>query len=52
MEYILIKEELKYLKNQRQLSYLIKNLLTLLKKENFELYRYFLSKHYKYLNSD
>ena len=52
MEYILIKEELKYLKNQRQLSYLIKNLLTLLKKENFELYHYFLSKHFKYLNSD
>lgn len=52
MEYILTKEELKYLENQRQVSYLIKNLLACLKKENVESYRYFLSKHYKYLNND
>ena len=52
MEYILTKEELKYLENQRHASYLINNFLARLKKENFELYRYFLSKHYKYLNND
>ena len=50
MEYISLfkntKEELKYLENQKQESYLINNLLTLLKKENVELYRYFLSKSY------
>lgn len=52
MEYVLTKEELKYLENQRQASYLIKNLLARLKRENFELYCHFLSKHYKYLNND